>query len=213
MKDTEKRAKEGVNSLPNLKDKPKDLGKWLTKIEKNKELLPSSEKGCWIQAAELINENEDLDEKTSKWIENDLDKNKIKKIIDLTTKINEKEKETIKDLAKTLNDIRTNESKKDTTLSSFSELFEDKEITPTTRHQKIAEFLCEKNHFKTFRETEKIWIYTNPIYEKKGKQLISERLTKKLGDYMSIHKINEITEKVKHMTYTTMGELNPRYIA
>jgi len=81
---------------------------------------------------------------------------------------------------------------------------------------RVADYLLEKYHLKTIYETksEKIYVYSQGVYNPKGREIIQTEIERILGIHTNNHNVKEIQEKIKRLTAISLEEFNkiPEYL-
>lgn len=80
-------------------------------------------------------------------------------------------------------------------------------------HELSLDFI-NNYEFRTMHDNKSMWVFTNPVYRRKGEELIKEEITRNLGMYLRQKHINEVVSKIKNMTVHERHELEreKRYI-
>ncbi|MFB6198610.1 MAG: phage/plasmid primase, P4 family [Halobacteriaceae archaeon] len=65
----------------------------------------------------------------------------------------------------------------------------------------IVNILKENFYFKTPRDTQRLWQFSNPVYHDDGEQTVKELLYENLPGQVKRHIVNEVIEQLKSRTY------------
>jgi len=78
------------------------------------------------------------------------------------------------------------------------QMIEDDDTRRTEVHQKLADLVNKKYKFKTMRDSERVWVYTNPTYHEYGEQAIKQELRNQIGSYLKRKDISEVVHRIKY---------------
>ena len=87
-------------------------------------------------------------------------------------------------------------------------IYEDKKGIEKISIQRLAEYLIEKNTFKTIygEKSEKVYLYEDGIYMPRGKRIIKIMVEELIGSKATTYIVNEVFEKIKRKTSIDIEE-------